>query len=38
MLENDIGKILEGTLSSNADYRLKVMDFVLIYIVLLLGY
>lgn len=25
MLENDIGKILEGTLSSIADDRLKVM-------------
>lgn len=38
MLENDIGKILEGTLTSTADVRLKVMDLILIYIMLLSGY
>ncbi|KAI9111775.1 hypothetical protein K1719_017465 [Acacia pycnantha] len=35
MLEKDIGKILEGTLSSAVDTRLKVMVFTLIYVIYL---
>lgn len=30
MLEKDVGKILEATLSSNTDTRLKVTSFLLV--------